>query len=87
MPENTLVPLYQQIKEDIKSAIERGKYKLFPERFLKRRKLFEYKLVQKRVRFRSHANSDFVAMRREYCRNEICHRLANTSSRLHNKVA
>ena len=27
MPENTLVPLYQQIKEDIKSAIERGKYK------------------------------------------------------------
>ena len=27
MPENTCVPLYQQIKEDIKSAIERGKYK------------------------------------------------------------
>ena len=27
MPENTCVPLYQQIKEDIKSAIEQGKYK------------------------------------------------------------
>ncbi len=27
MPENTLVPLYQQVKEDIKAAIERGKYK------------------------------------------------------------
>lgn len=27
MPENALVPLYQQIKEDIKSAIDRGRYK------------------------------------------------------------
>lgn len=27
MNENTLVPLYQQVKEDIKSAIQRGKYK------------------------------------------------------------
>lgn len=27
MPENTLVPLYQQIKEDIKASIDRGKYK------------------------------------------------------------
>ena len=27
MPENTFIPLYQQIKNDIKSAIEHGKYK------------------------------------------------------------
>ena len=27
MSENTFVPLYQQIKDDIKSAIEHGKYK------------------------------------------------------------
>lgn len=27
MPENNLVPLYQQVKEDIKAAIESGKYK------------------------------------------------------------
>lgn len=27
MPENTFVPLYQQIKDDIKSAIKRGTYK------------------------------------------------------------
>lgn len=27
MPDSTLVPLYQQVKEDIKAAIERGKYK------------------------------------------------------------
>lgn len=27
MPDSTLVPLYQQVKEDIKAAIEHGKYK------------------------------------------------------------
>lgn len=27
MPDSNVVPLYQQIKEDIKAAIERGKYK------------------------------------------------------------
>ena len=27
MPDNTFVPLYQQIKDDIKSAIEQGKYR------------------------------------------------------------
>ena len=56
------------------------------KRLGKRGKLMIDQLVEQSVRLRRNANGDIVRLRHKNCRNQICHRLSNTGTRLDYEV-